>query len=129
MILLKKLLAVGTMVLTISATSVMAFGATTYKTPAEIVAGLTNKTVQEVITESMQTGKTFGTIANKTGLLDKFQAENLEIKKAILNEQVANGYLTQVQADSMIANIQTNQTICGGYNMGYGCGMGYYDYR
>ncbi|MFZ2537670.1 MAG: hypothetical protein WAX04_02060 [Oscillospiraceae bacterium] len=114
MTILKKVIAVGTMVLAISSTSSTAFAASTYNTPAEAVAGITNRTVQSVIDERAQTGKTYGTIAKEAGNLDRFKKENLEMKKSKLNAQVVDGEITQEKADTIIKAIEENQAVCDG---------------
>lgn len=133
---LKKAAVIGTMVLTLAATSVTAFAAV-YDSPADVVADLTGKTVESVITERRETGKTFGEIANEAGKLDEFKDEILEAKKAVLAERVAAGTLTQEEADKIIAALEENQAICdgtgsagigrnmgAGFGRGNGCGLG-----
>ena len=83
---LKKIVSLGLIVLTVGATSLTAYAASTYNTPAEAVAGLTGKTVESVIAERSETGKTYGTIANEAGKLTEYKAEILEIKKDTLTE-------------------------------------------
>ena len=113
-----------------------AFAAVTGKTPAEITAGLTGKTVEQVITERA-TGKTYGSIANEAGKLDEFKTQTLEQKKSFLDQRVADGNLTQEQADAILNSIKTNQTTCdgtgsarigksmaAGFGQGQGQGMG-----
>ncbi|MGE4272150.1 MAG: hypothetical protein AB7E31_04680 [Desulfitobacterium sp.] len=101
------------------------------KTPADIVAGLTGKAVTEVTAERA-TGKTYGTIANDAGQLEAFKAEMILQKKAILDERVANGTLTQERATQIYDAIQANQATCDGTNpaqigrangVGFGQGM------
>ncbi|NLV36370.1 MAG: DUF2680 domain-containing protein [Clostridiaceae bacterium] len=100
--------------------SVAAFAASQYATPAEAVAGLSGREVQSVIDERAQTGKTYGAIANEAGVLDKFKAEMLEIKKDTLAARVAAGTMTQEQADAVIARIEENQASCDGTGTGRG---------
>ena len=107
-----------------------AFAAITGQTPAEITAGLTGKTVDQVTSERA-TGKTYGTIASEAGKLDEFKAQTLEQKKAILDQRVKDGNLTQAQADAMLNSIATNQATCDGTgtarlgrSMGAGFGQG-----
>lgn len=127
----RKLIATGVMILAMLVTSVTAFAASQYKTPAEVVAGITGKTVESVITERAETGKTYRTIASEAGKLDEFKAEMLEMKKDALAEQVAAGKITQAQADAIIKTIEENQAVCDGTgaagigrNMGAGFGCG-----
>lgn len=83
------------------------------KTPADIAAALTGKTVAEVYEERSE-GKTYGTIASEAGKLEEFKEQMLEQKKAILEQRVKDGELTQEQADQLLTRIQNNQAICDG---------------
>lgn len=111
---------VGTAMLTIGATSISAFAASTYRSPAEIVAGLTDKTVETVTQEKTETGKTYGALANENGVLDEFKSEMLEQKKNRLNEKVAEGTMTQERSDTILAAIEENQANCDGSGNGRG---------
>lgn len=128
---LKKTLAVGALVLGIGATSVTAYAASTYNSPAEALAGLTGQDVDTVVSQKFDSGKTYGTLANEAGKLDEFKAETLEMKKAALQAKVEAGTMTQEQADSIIKAIEENQATCDGsgsgkigQKMGAGFGMG-----
>lgn len=111
---IKKIVAIGTMALVVSAMSISAFAATTYKTPAEAVAGLTGKSVESVTAEKQESGKTYGTIAKDAGKLEEFKAAMLEAKKEILAKKVADGIMTQERADQILAAIKENQASCDG---------------
>ena len=111
---LKRIAAIGAMTLVIGATSLTAFAASKYSSPAEAVAGLTGKTVESVIAEKSETGKTYGTIAKEAGKLDEFKSENLQIKKDALAEKVASGTLTQERADEIVKAVEENQANCDG---------------
>ena len=96
------------------------------KTPAEIAAGLTGKTVEEVAQERAA-GKTYGTISNDAGKLEEFKAQMLEQKKAVLDQRVKDGTLTQQQADDIYNAIKNNQANCtgsGNARIGGGFGRG-----
>jgi len=106
--------------------------AATVKTPAEIAAALTGKTVEEV-NNSRAAGDTYGSIANDAGKLDEFKVQMLEQKKAILDQRVKDGTLTQQQADEIYSAIKNNQATCDGtgnaqlgrkYGAGFGSGAG-----
>jgi len=127
---IKKFATVITLVGLMGATS--AVYAATSKTPAEITSGLTGKTVEEVYKEKTA-GKTFGTIAKDAGKLDEFKTQMLEQKKAILDQRVKDGKLTQAQADEIYNAIKANQATCDGtgsaqigkkYGAGFGQGQG-----
>jgi hypothetical protein len=104
-------------VLSIAMVSVLSssvvFGVVAAKTPAEITSRITGKTVEEV-TKERATGKTYGTIASEAGKLEEFKAESLLQKKAILDQRVKDGTLTQAKADEIYNSIKTNQTTCDG---------------
>ena len=126
---LKKFLTVGVAVLILSALSVTALAAAAYGSPAEAVAGLTGRTLDDVIAEKSETGKTYGQLADDAGVLDEFKAALLEMKKDILAAKVAEGKLTQEQADEILAAIAENQANCDGtgggkVGQGYGAGFG-----
>lgn len=122
-------------VVSVLSTSVV-FGVVATKTPADIAAGLTGKTVEEVAKERAS-GKTYGTIAKEAGKLDEFKTESLKQKKAILDQRVKDGSLTQAKADEIYNSIVNNQATCdgtgsagigkmngAGFGQGRGQGMG-----
>jgi len=126
---IKKIITLGAVVLVVGATSITAFAASTYKTPAEAAAGVTGKTVGEVIAEKNESGKTYGAIAKDAGKLEEFKKENLEIKKDILEKKVNDGTLTQEKADEILKAIEENQANCDGTGSAkigqkYGVGFG-----
>lgn len=86
---LAKIFTVGAMVLTISATGVTAFAATSD-------------------TESDSTEATCPRFSSMT------QAERLELKKDRLEAKVEAGQLTQDEADAIIEAIEENQANCDG---------------
>ena len=120
----KKTALILTVILLVGAFSVTAMAATGYKTPAEIVAGLTGRTTDSVTTERTESGKTYGTIANEAGVLDQFKSQMLEQKKALLEEKVAAGTITQERADAIITAMENNQANCDGTGSGMGMRSG-----
>ena len=104
-------------VLSIAMVSVLSisvvFGVVAAKTPADITSSITGKTVEEVAKERA-TGKTYGKIAKEAGKLEEFKAESLLQKKAILDQRVKDGTLTQAKADEIYNCIKTNQATCDG---------------
>lgn len=108
------MLTAGTVVLAMGATSITALAAAQYRTPAEAAAGITGRTLESVIAERTDAGKTYGTIASEAGKLNEFKAEILEIKKDKLAAQVAAGTITQERADAILAAIEENQAACDG---------------
>ena len=121
---IKKLALILSVILLVGAVSATAMAASGYKTPAEIVAGLTGRTVDSVTEEKTESDKTYGTIANEAGVLDEFKSQMLEQKKAILEEKVAAGTITQERADAIIEAMEENQANCDGTGSGMGFGSG-----
>ncbi len=118
---LKKIALIGAVVLIVSAASMTALAASSYNTPAEIVAGLTGKSVESVTAEKTETDVTYGALAGEYGVLDQFKSQMLQQKKAYLAERVAAGTMTQERADAIIAAREANQANCDGTRNG---GMG-----
>lgn len=115
---MKKVLTIGTLVALLGVSSLTAFAASNYNTPAEAVAGLTGKTVESVVAEKLESDKTYGTIAEEAGKLEEFKSEILEIKKATLAEKVAAGNMTQEQADEIISALEESIENCDGTGTG-----------
>jgi hypothetical protein len=72
-------------------------------------------------------------MAKDAGKLEEFKAQMLEQKKAILDQRVKDGKLTQEQADEIYNAIKNNQANCDGtgsaaigrkYGAGFGLGSG-----
>jgi len=125
----KKFATLAAMALIIGATSVTAFAASAYSTPAEAAAGVTGQSVDGVITQHVETGKTYGTLADEAGVLEDFEDQMLANKKAILEERVAAGTMTQERADAIIAAMEENMEDCdgtctGGIGAAMGAGFG-----
>ena len=114
----KRIQTIGAIILAVGATSVTAFAASAYTTPAEAVAGLTNQTLESVMTQKQETGKTYGQIAADAGQLDAFKKEAIEMKKENLKSQVEAGRITQEKADEIIKMIEENQADCDGTGSG-----------
>ena len=133
---IKKMITVGTLALAICATSLTALAASNYQSPAEALAGITGRTVESVVAEKVESGKTFVMIANDAGKLREYQSEVSEMRKDKLNAQVAAGSMTQEKADAIIQSLEENQAICDGTGNGkigksfgarfgsYGTGLG-----
>lgn len=128
----RKLVAATTIVGILGVVGIAGAAATGATTPAGIVAGLTGQSVEQVAAER-SAGKTYGTIANDAGKLEEFQTQTLEQKKAILDQRVAEGNLTQEQADATYNSMKANQATCDGTSSarigqkngaGFGQGMG-----
>lgn len=110
----KNIIAISAASLVILATSVTAFATTTYTTPASALAEITGTSVESVIAQKTETGKTYGSLAAESGKLDEFKTASLEAKKEKLYAQVADGTITQEKADEIIKAIEENQANCDG---------------
>jgi len=113
---LKKIAIAGAVILTVSSMSATVFAKSIYNSPAEAAAGLTGKTLEEVVAEKAETGKTYGKIAEESGKLEEFKSEMLEVKKDKLAESVTAGTMTQEKADEILAKIKDAQANCDGTN-------------
>lgn len=120
----KKVMTGCALALALSAATMTSFAAAAYKTPAEAVSGLTGKTLDEVTTER-KSGKSYGSIASEAGKLSEFQQAVADIHEDRLNEAVADGTLTQEQADAQLAAIRERQAACDGNGSGNSTGTGY----
>lgn len=127
---LKKLAAVAAAVGILGAST--AAYAATFKTPAEIASALTGKSVEDLYKERTS-GKTYGTVAKEAGKLDEFKAQMVEQKKAVLDQRVKDGKLTQQQADEIYKALKDNMAACDAtgsaaigkkYGAGFGQGSG-----
>lgn len=115
---IKKLIALGTIVVTIGVCSAAALAASAYNNPAEAVAGLTGRTVEQVVADRAETGNSYGSIAQEAGVLSQFQAEVLEMKKDRLEARVQSGTMTQERAKAIIETLEENQANCDGSGQG-----------
>ena len=119
----KRIIAGFVVALALVSTSVSVFAASAYSTPAEAAAGITGKTAEEV-REQRQGGATYGAIAAESGKLEEFKQAMQGIYKDALAARVADGRLTQEQADEMLAQRAARQETCDGSGNGAGCGLG-----
>lgn len=110
----KKIATAGAIAIAIGATSITGFASSTYKTPADVAAGVTEKSVESIMTERQETNKSFGTIAAEAGKLEEFKKESIEMKKDNLETQVKEGKITQEKADTIIKAIEEKQVDCDG---------------
>jgi len=124
----KKLIAVATI---IGSLSVVGFAGAAYATgattPAGIVSALTGKSL-DAVTAERASGTTYGAIAKEAGKLEAFKTENILQRKALLDQRVKDGNITQAQADTMITSMEANQATCdgtGSAGMGQKSGMGF----
>ncbi len=117
-----KFILAGTMgaTLFLSATPVMAN--TQSYTLSELLARETGETVESIVQKKVESGKTYGEIANDYGVLEEFKKGSLEIKREMLNARVASGLLTQAEADSLYIQMLEYQEDCDGAGIyGVGC--------
>jgi hypothetical protein len=120
---LKKYAGVGIIaVFILAAGSIAAFAASPYSTPAEVVAAIAGREVQSVINERIETGKTYGTIADEAGAFEEFKKKMLEAKRESIAARVADGTMTQEQADAILERMEVNQANCKGNGIGGGAG-------
>ncbi len=121
---LKKAAATAALVIGAGAVSLTAFAAPAYKTPAEAAAGVTGSSASTVA-QQRAGGKTYGTIAKDAGKLEEFKTQMLQIKKDILAKRMADGKLTQADADKIYAEIEKAVASCDGTQNGSKIGQKY----
>lgn len=118
----KLLLVLSVATILLIGLSTAAFAAADYQTPAEIVAGLTGKSVDEVIADR-QAGTTYGAQAKAADKLDEFQTQRLELYKENLEQAVLDGKLSQDDADKLLEEMNLRMADCDGTGTGLGQGV------
>lgn len=116
---LKQTIACGAAVLALTTS---ALAAPAYGSPAEAAAVVTGKTLEEVLAE--RPGKSCGMIAAEAGALEAFQAAVRELWEEALAVRVAEGALSQEQADARLDALRQRQETCGGMGCVQGQGRG-----
>ena len=102
----------------------VSYAATAYNSPAEIIAGLTGKSGDQAAADR-QAGKTYGAQAVEAGKLDEFKAARLDLFKQNLDQAVADGRISQADADSRLEVMEQRLADCTGDGLGLGSrGMG-----
>ena len=94
-----------------------------WKTPAQIVSGLTGKTVDQVQADR-QAGQSYGAQAAAAGELSQFQQECLAQYKQWLDEAVKSGQMTQAEADILYETMNSRMAACVGADNANGLGYG-----
>lgn len=127
---ISKIVGVTLASLMVVSLGVASFAKASYTTPQKALSALTGKSEEEILSQKVDSRKSYRTIAEEAGVLDEYRKECLEIRKEQLEKSVAEGYLTREEADAMIKLYEENQTICdGGFygagGNGAGCGYGY----
>jgi len=115
----KLILVLSVVTILVMGISTAAFAAADYKTPAEITAGLTGKTTDEV-TADRQAGTSYGAQAEDADKLDEFQAERLALCEQNLAQAVLDGRLTQAEADKILEDMTLRMEDCDGTGTGMG---------
>ena len=92
--------------------------------PAEAAAGVTGQTLEQVTAEKLETGKTYGAIANDAGKLAEFKDAMIQMKQEELNERVAEGTITQERANDIMAVIEERTADCDGTGPADGTRLG-----
>lgn len=122
-----------TMALALSMTALLSTGmvfAAEYSSPIEVLSNLTGSSVEDIYKQ--RGDKTLGAIAQEKGVYDEFKSGMIESKKAILEQRVKDGVLTQEQADVILERMEANMANCdgtgammgNGIGKGAGCGFG-----
>ena len=73
---------------------------------AKILADLTGRDVESIKEEARSNHKPIREMAKDAGVYDQFMAKHLELAKEHMNKAVADGKMTQEQADKMLQNMK-----------------------
>lgn len=93
--------------------------------PAKIFGDLIGKTEEEAYDIRLESGKSFGQLAEDYGVYEEFAASALEAKKAYIESLVEKGELTREEADRILENIENCDGTGRGLNRGtFGSGFG-----
>ncbi|NLB44752.1 MAG: hypothetical protein GX821_06260 [Clostridiaceae bacterium] len=95
----------------------VSFAATEWKTPAEILAGLTGKSV-EAVQEARQEGQSYGAQAAAADKLEAFRDERLAQVENRLKDAVEDGQLTEEEAAQRLETMQERAETCDGSGLG-----------
>ena len=117
---MKRLITGCITALVLAAMPVAAFAAA--QTPAEAAASVTGQTLEAVIAQKQESGRTYGAIAADAGKLEEFKAQVRQLRLDRVKALVEQGTWTQEQADEWIAAMEQRQAACDG--TGNGCGTG-----
>lgn len=102
---IKKTIALVIAVIFVSMIGVFAVSASG-KSNVDTAAQVTGKTKQE-IKVALKSGKTLKTIIEESGKLEEFNTATAESIKSRLDKGVENGKITQAQADTLYAKVQS----------------------
>lgn len=100
-------------VLSLALVGILAFGAMGMSFAAspfgaaETYANLAKITVERAYEVKLESGGTFGELAEENGFYKDFSAAVLESKITMINELVAEGELTKAEADALITSLET----------------------
>jgi hypothetical protein len=98
-------------------TSFVISAASAPRNPAEVLADLTGKSVQD-IREDRRDGFCFAAQAQEAGVLPEFQNERLAICEERLDSAVADGRMTREDADKILAEMKLRQESFDGTGIG-----------
>lgn len=101
----------------------ISYAATVYNSPAEIIAGLTGKSVDAAVA-ARQAGTSFGAQAEDAGKLAEFKAARLDLYKQRLDQAVTDKKITQEEADKLYQAMELRTANCSGAGSGQGTGNG-----
>ncbi|HIU64961.1 MAG TPA: hypothetical protein IAB06_08020 [Candidatus Avacidaminococcus intestinavium] len=72
----------------------------------KILAELTNRDEKDIQKQALEKGQTLNEIAQEAGVYEQFITQKYELAKANLDQAVANGKITQEQAEQILNNIK-----------------------
>lgn len=102
---MKKLLTLSLVGVIAIGSMSLSFAASPFKA-ADIYAGLANITVEQAYAIKLESGETFGDLAKEAGFYEAFAEAVLASKINMINNLVADGKLTQAEADVLITALE-----------------------
>lgn len=122
--LLKRASVILTAVLVLISMGTMVFADAAIFNPFATLAELTKKTEAEI--KVLHETKALSVIAKEAGVLEAFKAKIFDAKKAIIDQRVKDGKMTQQDADKVLSTMKTRMDACDGTSTKLGrLGMGF----
>lgn len=97
---------------------------TVLKRPVDVLSEITGEKVEDLY-QQRAAGKTYGQIADDKKVLDEFKTKMAEQRKAIVEQRVKDGIITQEQADAYLKAMNERMEACTGTPQGNGLGKQY----
>ena len=102
---MKKIMILLTVAVLVLGTMALSFADAVFN-PAKIFGDLTGITEEEAYDIRLESGKSFGQLAEEYGVYDEFIDSTFEAKKAYIEGLVEKGEMTREEADQILLNLE-----------------------